>query len=364
MDFVDLKHQYQLYKEEIDSEIEQVLTSATFIHGPAIEELESQLATYIGIKHAIGCSSGTDALLLSLMAMDVRTGDEVIVPDFTFIATAEVVALLGAVPVFVDVEPESLNIDVEKIAEAVTEKTVGIIPVSLYGQCADVDEVNTLASREGLWVIEDAAQSFGATYKSRNSGTLCQIGVTSFFPAKPLGGYGDGGAVFVNNDDTEDKIRTLLNHGQAERYRHSYVGLNARLDSIQAAVLSVKLRHFRQEIAARQRVADLYSELLSGAVETPKTSSHNTCVWAQYTVRSAHRERILAALKKKGIPTAIHYPIPLHKQKCFAYLDSSDRIFPVTMRACNEVFSLPMHPFLAESEIKKIAESIQVAING
>jgi UDP-2-acetamido-2-deoxy-ribo-hexuluronate aminotransferase len=361
MNFIDLQEQYRRYQQEIDAAVGQVMEKATFIKGPFLQQFESELSAHCGAKHAIGCSSGTDALLLGLMVKDVKPGDEILVPDFTFIATAEMVSFIGAVPVFVDVQEDTLNIDPEKLEEKITKKTVGIIPVSLYGQCADMDEINSIAEKHGLWVMEDAAQSYGAEYKGKKSCTVSELATTSFFPAKPLGCYGDGGAVFTNDDETADKLRVLLNHGQTKRYHHSIIGVNGRLDGLQASVLSVKLRHFDEEMDAKQKIAEMYSEKLQGAVETPVVREYNRSVWAQYTVRHPERDRVTADLKEKGIPTAVHYPIPLHKQEAFAGLGNRDADFPVSVKASSEVFSLPMHPFLTEEEITLICDSIEEA---
>jgi UDP-2-acetamido-2-deoxy-ribo-hexuluronate aminotransferase len=361
MEFVDLKEQYRRYKNEIDAAIREVIESARFIGGPVIKAMEEELAAYVGVKHAVGCASGTDALLLGLLAKGVSAGDEVIVPDFTFIATAEVVSFLGAKPVFVDVEDDTLNIDPEKTASAVTEKTRGIIPVSLYGQCADFDRIETVAKKHGLWVMEDGAQSFGATFHGRKSCTVTELATTSFFPAKPLGCYGDGGAVFTNDDELAAKMRLILNHGQEKRYRHSIVGINARLDAIQAAVIRVKLRHLDDEIEARRRVAGSYTDRLKEFVRTPEIREYNETVWAQYTVRSAARDALVESLNAQGIPTAIHYPMPLHQQEAFSGLASTSGRYEVSDVACNEVFSLPMHPFLADKDIELICDVISAA---
>ncbi len=361
MNFIDLQEQFRRYKTEIMDEVQKVLESAQFIMGPAVADLENALAAHTGVKHAIGCASGTDALVLGLLANGIKPGDEVIVPDFTFFATAEVVAFLGAVPVFVDVDEETFNIDVRLIERRLTKRTKGIIPVSLFGQCADLDEINALAASRGLWVMEDAAQSYGASYKGRKSGSLTQLAATSFFPAKPLGCYGDGGAVFTSDDGIARTVRELLNHGQSARYKHSRLGINGRLDTLQAAILSVKLRHFDDEMKAKRRVAALYQEKLKGYVKVPEVRSHNESVWAQFTVRSPKRESIVGHLKEKGIPTAIHYPIPLHAQEVFSSMRLRDGDFPVSTRVSNEVLSLPMHPFLAEADVDLICRAVTEA---
>ncbi len=387
MKFVDLGRQLEEYKSEIMAEIEEVLSTTAFINGPAVKDLEAQLAEYVGVSHAVGCSSGTDALILGLMALGVGRGDEVIVPDFTFIATAETVSLMGATPVFADVRPDTYNLDPDAIEALISERTVGIMPVSLYGQVADLHEINAIAERHGLWVMEDGAQSFGATYHGKQSCSLSTLATTSFFPAKPLGAYGDAGAVFTNDDALAAKMRMLLNHGQRSRYNHAIIGLNARLDTLQAAILKVKLRHFPEEIAARQRVADAYTEKLATAahkpagpakgtpqattgsseatgqaqgVVTPTVLPHNTSTWAQYTIRVADRDRVRASLQEKGIPTSVHYPTPLHTQDAFAGLRSEEN--PEAAKAAAEVLSLPMHPFLTADEITTVADAVTAAV--
>lgn len=362
MQFVDLKRQYDEYRGEIMAEIQSVLDTTAFIGGAAVKELEAELAAHTGVRHAIGCSSGTDALFLGLLALGVKPGDEVIVPDFTFIATAETVALAGAVPVFADIRPDTYNIDPDSIAALVTGRTVGIIPVSLYGQAAEMDEINALAENRGLWVMEDGAQSYGASHRGRKSCALSRLGTTSFFPAKPLGAYGDAGALFTDDDELAATLRMLLNHGQRKRYDHAIVGLNARLDTIQAAVLKVKLRHFDDELAARQQVADWYTRELADAVPTPVILDHNTSAWAQYTIRVPSRAAVQGALKERGIPTAVHYPIPLHQQDAFAGHVQSAIEVPHTEKASAEVMSLPMHPFLTRDEVRVVAEAVKAAI--
>jgi UDP-2-acetamido-2-deoxy-ribo-hexuluronate aminotransferase len=362
MQFVDLRRQYDEYRTEIMDEIQKVLDATAFIGGPAVKEFEAQLAGHTGAKHAIGCSSGTDALILGMMALDIQRGDEVIVPDFTFIATAETVSLMAAVPVFADVHPDTYNIDPESVRSLVTDRTVGIMPVSLYGQPADMDEINAIAAEHGLWVMEDGAQSYGSSYKGRKSCALSKVGTTSFFPAKPLGGYGDAGAVFTDDDELASRVRMVLNHGQRKRYDHAIIGLNARLDTIQAAVLKVKLAHFDDELAARQRVADWYTEELSGVVPTPLILEHNTSAWAQYTIRVPNRADVQEALRAKGIPTAVHYPIPLHKQDAFAGHSQHSIQVPHTEKASAEVMSLPMHPFLTRDEVRSVADAVKAAV--
>ncbi len=365
MNFIDLKEQYNRYKEEIRAEIDNTLEATQFIGGPALANLETELASSCGAKHAIGCSSGTDGLILALMALDLEPGDEVVVPDFTFFATAETVSFLGTKTVFIDIKKDTYNINPDLMEAGITERTKGIIAVSLYGQCADFERLQIIASKHNLFLIEDAAQSFGAGCNGKKSGNLCEMAITSFYPAKPLGAYGDGGAVFTSNDELAAKIRMLLNHGQNESYKHRYIGINGRLDAIQAAILRVKLKHFSEELEKRQQVAEWYTEALKGLVATPEIKDGNTCSWAQYTVRSDKREQIIDHLKKKGIPVAIHYPMPVHKQEAYSslQLDEADKDFSVAVRMSREVFSLPMHPFLTREESQQVASAIREALN-
>ncbi len=360
INFIDLQAQYRAYQEEIDREVADVMASAQFIGGPKLQKLENDLAAYSGAKHAIGCSSGTDALLLSLMALDIKAGDEVVTTPFTFIATAEVIAFLGAKPVFVDIDETTYNIDPALIEDAVTERTKAIMPVSLYGQCADMNAINAIAAKHNLPVIEDACQSFGAVYNGKKSCNLSTIGCTSFFPSKPLGAYGDGGAVFTSDDALAEKIRMLLNHGQNERYKHKLIGINGRLDAIQAAVLNVKLAHFNDEVAARGRIGKAYTEKFSGSgVIAPEIRPDRTSVYAQYSVRIENREAAAKALNEKGIPTAVHYPMPLHLQEAFALLGYKTGDFPISERVSGEIMSLPMSPYLTEEQQDFIVDALK-----
>ena len=360
INFIDLKAQYLEYQEEIDSEVLEVFSSAQFIGGEKLNSLEKNLATYTGAKYAIGCSSGTDALLLSLMALDIGQGDEVITTPFTFIATAEVIAFLGAKSIFVDIDEDSYNIDPSKIENVITDRTKAIMPVSLYGQCADMDAINEIANKYNIPVIEDACQSFGATYKEKKSCNLSTIGCTSFFPSKPLGAYGDGGAIFTNDEEIATKIRMLLNHGQNERYKHKYIGINGRLDAVQAAVLNVKLKHFNKEVKARDDIGTRYSDLLEDAdIITPKIAEHNRSVFAQYSIRVKDRETMVAKLSAKDIPTAVHYPVPLHLQEAFANLGYSKGDFPVSEEVSTQIMSLPMSPYLTEHQQDFIVQTIK-----
>lgn len=362
IDFANLQYQYQLYKADIDANIQAVLDKSNYIMGEETTELERQLAEFTGVKHAITCSNGTDALLLAMMAMDIQPGDEIITTPFTFIATAETIALMKATPLFVDIDEETFNIDPSKIEAAVTNKTKAIMPVSLYGQPADMDKINAIAQKHNLKVIIDGAQCFGSTYKNQCTAQSCDIYTTSFFPAKPLGCYGDGGAVFTNNDEYAEKMKMLRVHGQNKRYHHKYIGMGGRLDTIQAAVLLAKLPHYAKEIEGRNRVGQAYTEQLSGMVKTPVIKTDRTSVWAQYTVRVQNRDQVQAKLKEQGIPTAVHYPMPLHLQECFQYLGLKQCDFPISEQVAQQVMSLPMNPFLTDEEIKYIAETLKASI--
>ncbi len=358
--FIDLQKQYKTYKNEIKKEIDDVLNSSQYIGGEKIKKLEENLASFCQTKEAIVCSSGTDALLLSLLALDIKRGDEVITTPFTFIATAEVIAFVGAKPVFVDIDEKTYNIDPVKIEEKITKNTKAILPVSLYGQPADMDEINSIAKRYDLKVIEDGCQSFGATYKDKRSCALSDIGCTSFFPSKPLGCYGDGGAIFVNDSKLAQKIRMLLNHGQNERYKHKYIGINGRLDALQAAVLLIKLKHFDNEVKLRKEIADRYTMLLKDTqIITPHIKEDRTSVYAQYSIRVKNREKIIDKLNKKGIPTAIHYPMALHLQECFKNLGYKSGDFPVSEKISQEILSLPMSAFLDKKDQDTIIKALQ-----
>lgn len=351
--FIDLKTQYEFLEEKIKLRINQVLSHGQYIMGPEINELEEQLANYVGVKHCISASSGTDTLLIAMMALGIKPGDEVITTPFTFISTGEMIALLGATPVFVDIDPKTYNIDPSKIEDVISAKTKAIMPVSLYGQCADFDTINTIAAKYNLPVIEDAAQSFGATYKGRRSCSLTTVGSTSFFPSKPLGAYGDGGALFTNDDTLAKVMREIRAHGQEKRYYHSRIGLNGRLDTIQAAVLLAKMERFDWEVEQRGMLGAHYSALIQAHTEnsdisviTPYIEQFNTSVYAQYTVRVKNREQIQKKLKEAGVPTAVHYPVPLHMQPAFATLNLDEGLFPFAEAAAKEVMSLPMYPDL------------------
>ena len=356
MEFIDLKTQYRGIKASIDRRIQAVLDHGQYIMGPEIGLLEEALAARTGAKHCIACSSGTDALLLAMMALDIRPGDEVVTSPFSFFATAEIIALLGATPVFVDIDPVTYNLDPRLLRAAITAHTKVILPVSLYGQCGDMDAIGEIA--EHTPVIEDAAQSFGATYKGRQSGNLSTIGCTSFFPSKPLGCYGDGGACFTSDDDLAAKMRIVRNHGQDRRYHHPVIGVNARMDTIQAAVLLAKLEVFDQEVQRRAQIGLRYSELLDRTVKTPQILEGNTSVYAQYTIEVDDRDEFQEEMKLHGVPTAVHYPEALHLQPAFAHLGHREGDFPVAEAAAKRVVSLPMHPYLTESDLAYVAHAV------
>ena len=343
IDFAKLQHQYQLYKTDIDANIHKVLNNSNYILGEEVRLLEEQLEDFTSQKHCISCSSGTDALLLAFMALDIQPGDEIITTPFSFIATAETIALMKATPVFVDIQESSFNIDASKIEAAITRKTKAILPVGLYGQPSDMDEINAIAKQYNLKVIIDGAQCFGSTYKNQASANTCDIYTTSFFPAKPLGCYGDGGAVFTNNDEYAEKMKMLRVHGQNKRYHHKYIGIGGRLDTMQAAILLAKLPHYQQEIEARNNVAKLYNQHFAKKVKTPKVKADRKSVWAQYTIRVENRDELQVQLQNHGIPTAVHYPMPLHLQECFQYLGlKKGGRLSSCRQASSEVMSLPM----------------------
>lgn len=353
IDFIDLKAQQARIKDQIDAGIQNVLAHGQYILGPEVKELEEKLAAYVGAKYCITCANGTDALQIAQMAFGIGPGDEVITPGFTYIATAETVAILGATPVYVDVNPKTYNLDVEQLEAAITPRTKAIIPVSLYGQCADFDAINAIAAKYSIPVIEDAAQSFGATYKGRKSCNLTTVACTSFFPSKPLGCYGDGGAIFTNDDELAKVIRQIARHGQDKRYHHIRVGVNSRLDTIQAAILLPKLEILDDEMRARQKVAEVYNQLFNqvGIHTTPYLEVHNTSAWAQYTIQVDNRVDVQEQLKTQGIPSAVHYPIPLNKQPAVADVNAS---LPVGDAVAERVMSLPMHPYLSFEDQLKI----------
>ncbi len=358
IDFANLPLQYQRYKDEIDSAIQAVLNRSDYIMGDAVFQLEQALQSFTQAKHAITCSSGTDALLLAMMALNIQPGDEVITTPFTFIATAETIARLGAVPVFVDIDERTYNIDASAIEAAITPKTKVIMPVSLYGQPADMDTLTSIARAHQIRVIVDGAQSFGATYNGVMDSTLGDIATTSFFPAKPLGCFGDGGAVFTQDDTLAETIRMLRVHGQNRRYHHKYIGIGARLDTLQAAVLQVKLKHYENDLKLRQEVAAKYTLALKDNFVTPFIHTKCTSVYAQYSIRVAKRDNLQTYLKTQGIATAVHYPIPLHLQECFSYLNYKEGDFPISEMIAKEIISLPMNPYLRDDEIAYITKNL------
>lgn len=362
MEFIDLKSQYQRLKPQIDAAIQRVLDHGQYILGPEVAELEEKLVAYTGAKYCISVANGTDALQIALMALGVGPGDEVITPGFTYIATAETVALLRAKPVYVDIDARTYNLAPSLLEAAITPRTKAIIPVSLYGQCADFDAINAIANRHGIPVIEDAAQSFGASYKGRKSCNLSTIACASFFPSKPLGCYGDGGAIFTSNDELAKVIRQIARHGQDRRYHHVRIGVNSRLDTLQAAILLPKLSILDEELRSRQTVAARYDSLLNAAgIETiPYVEPHNISAWAQYTVRVSSRDVVQRHLSEAGVPTAVHYPIPLNKQP--AVEDSSVHL-AVGDAVARQVMSLPMSPNLSESDARRVTSALAEAMS-
>jgi UDP-2-acetamido-2-deoxy-ribo-hexuluronate aminotransferase len=361
VEFIDLKAQYKLLQQSIDRRMRAVVEHGQFILGPEVSELEERLAARTGSAFCVSCSSGTDALLIALMALGIRHGDEVVTTPFTFVATAETIALLGATPVFVDIDPRTYNIDPARLAAAITPRTKAVMPVSLYGQCAEMDAINAIAATRGIAVIEDAAQSFGATYKGRQSANLSTIGCTSFFPSKPLGAYGDGGACFTNDEALATRMRQIRVHGQDRRYHHPLVGINGRLDSLQAAVLLAKLEAFDNEVELRAQIGAAYTQRLGDVVQAPFIEPHNTSVFAQYTIQVENRPEFQQRLQSDGVPTAVHYPVPLHLQPAFARPECGVGSFPLAEAAAARVISLPMHPYLSHDDQEKVVASVRAA---
>jgi UDP-2-acetamido-2-deoxy-ribo-hexuluronate aminotransferase len=360
--FIDLKAQYRALQPQIQERINRVLEHGQYIMGPEVQELEEKLAAYTGSKHCITVASGTEALLISLMALGIKPGDEIITTPFTFVATAEVIVLLGAKPVFVDIEPDTCNIDASKIKEKITSRTKAIMPVSLYGQPADMDEINAIAAKHNLPVIEDAAQSFGAQYKGKKSCNLSTIGCTSFFPSKPLGCYGDGGAIFTNDDAIAQACKEIRVHGQSARYVHTRVGVGGRMDTLQCAVVLAKLERFDWEVEQRIRIGQRYTELLKSSSRAPSGTvaiqpitvrPNRTSVYAQYTLICADRDSVQTKLKQAEIPTAIHYPVPLNEQAAYKHLCCPD-CTPISSQLAKQVLSLPMSPDLSKQDQEKI----------
>lgn len=364
MQFIDLAAQQERLRPQIDAAITRVLDHGRFIMGPEIAELERQLAEFSGASSVVSCSSGTDALVMALMALGVGAGDGVIVPSFTFASTAESVALLGATPIFVDVDEQSFNIDAERVGEALADpppgvRPVGVIAVDLFGQPADYDAIRNVAEPDGCWILADAAQSFGASIHGVPVGRLAAMTTTSFFPAKPLGCYGDGGAILLDEScDLDEVLRSLRVHGSGtHKYDNSRIGLNGRLDTIQAAILIEKLSIFGDELLARQAAADRYSEMLREVVKVPVLTPDSTSAWAQYTIQDDNRDSLAAHLRDAGVPTAVYYPMPLHRQGAYRQFPVSGDL-AVCERLAGTVLSLPMHPYLTESDQEQVAEAV------
>ena len=374
MQFIDLAEQQRqqlpdgrTIREAVDSRIAAVLNHGRYILGPEVEELETTLAAYVGVDHCITVASGTDALLIALLALGVQAGDEVITTPFSFISTSETIALLGATPVYVDIDPVTYNLDPSKLDEVISTRTKAIIPVSLYGQPADFPAINAIAHRHGLAVIEDGAQSFGSEQQGRRSCGLSTIGTTSFFPSKPFGGYGDGGACFTDDPELADRMKRVSRHGQAKRYFHTDIGVNGRIDTLQAAILLGKWPNFEKEVEARGRIGAAYSRKLqaAGVTTTPQLAAGNTSVYAQYTVQVEQRAAVQAALKDQGIPTAVHYPALLCQQpalRCEHSLCSGGCHTPIAQVASERVMSLPMHPWLSEADQDRVVDGLVCAL--
>lgn len=368
--FIDLKSQFERLESAITEGINRVLLDGRFIMGPDVAELEKELASFSGVKYAITCSSGTDALLIALMARGIAPGDAVFTTPFTFIATAEAIALLGAKPVFVDIDEQTFNIDPEKLAEAILDiqkkgqlRPAAVLPVDLFGLAADYEGIEPISKQSDLFILQDACQSFGGELNGRKNGSFGDIGATSFFPAKPLGCYGDGGALFTDDDSLAESIISIREHGMGiDKYNNVRIGLNGRFDTLQAAILRPKLTIFPDELEARERIAGLYAKKLGDAVITPKTPQGYKSSWAQYTIRSEKRDKIRATLTENKIPSAVYYPKPLHLQKAFTYLEYSEGDFPVAEKMASEVLSLPMSPYLKESDMDKIVSLVKKGI--
>ena len=362
MQFIDLKTQYHRIEHQVLAGIQRVLDSGQYIMGSEIEILETELARFLNVKHAIVNASGTDALLMALLALNIQPGDEVITSPFSFFATAEVIMLCHAKPVFVDIDPRTYNIDPDKLETAITSRTKAIMPVSLFGQCANMERICAIAKKHGIFVIEDAAQSFGARHHGMYSGALSEIGCTSFFPSKPLGGYGDSGACFTNDDNLAETLRRIRIHGQKQRYVHTHVGINGRMDTIQAAILIEKMKIFPEELELREAAAKRYERLLSGVVKTPLVEAENTHVYAQYTIEVEHRDAFQKHMQEQGIPTAVHYPHALHEQEVLLCLGYHQGDFPNAEYASQRVVSLPMHPYLTEEQQVSIANAVRASL--
>lgn len=369
---VDLVSQYEKIKSEIDEATINVIRSSAYINGPEVKAFQSEMEDYLHVKHVIPCANGTDALQIALMALGLEPGDEVITSDFTFAATVEVVGLLKLTPVLVDVDRDTFNISIDAIKNAITPKTKAIIPVHLFGQCANMDEIMDIAKEHNIYVVEDTAQAIGAKYRNKDgevnfAGTIGDIGTTSFFPSKNLGCFGDGGALFTNNDELAEIMRSIVNHGMGERYYYERLGVNSRLDSLQAAILRIKLRHLDEYIANRQKAAEFYSNFFSNidALETPVISDYSTHVFHQYTLKfkeGIDQFELQQFLKEKGVPAMIYYPVPLHSQKAYDADKYNDSDFPVTNKLCKSVISLPMHTELDEEQLQYICDAVKAYI--
>ena len=365
MEFIDLKSQQALIKQDIDQRIQTVLAHGRYVMGPELTEMEQELAHYTGAKHCIGVASGTDSLLIAMLALGIKAGDEIITVPYTWISTAEMIALLGAKTVFIDIDSQTWNMDASQLEAAITEKTKAIMPVGIYGQTADMTAINAIAAKYNLPVIEDAAQSFGSTHHGEKSCNLATIGSTSFFPSKPLGCYGDGGALFTDDDQLADTMRQVRVHGQAKKHHHPILGLNGRLDTIQAAIILAKLPIFDKEIELRQSVAERYSQALQNSplveqgLQLPQLGAGNTSVWAQYTMLSPNRDELAAQLKTANIPSVSYYAVPLHLQPVFTYLGHKTGDFPVAEQVANQGISLPMNPYLSDQEVDQVVNCFQ-----
>jgi UDP-2-acetamido-2-deoxy-ribo-hexuluronate aminotransferase len=363
IEFIDLKAQLRSIRAPINERIQKVLDHGQFILGPENTEMEGRLAAYTGARHCIAVASGTDAIMVALMALGIGRGDEVITTPFTFIATVEMIVLLGATPVLVDVEPDTCNLDPALIEAAITPRTKAIMPVSLYGQTADMDEINAIAAKHGIAVIEDAAQSFGAEYRARKSCNVSTIGCTSFFPSKPLGCYGDGGAIFVSDDGLASVMREIRVHGQESRYWHTRIGLGARMDTLQCAVILAKLETFDWEIEQRIRIGRTYRDRVAEikAIQAPIVRNDRTCVWARFTIQTDKRDEVVQSLKAVGIPTAVHYPTPVHQQPAYKSLCRVAAPVAMSEQVSRRVLSLPMHPYLDEDTMDTIVHALAKA---
>jgi UDP-2-acetamido-2-deoxy-ribo-hexuluronate aminotransferase len=359
--FIDLKQAYRAYRSEFDCAIQGVLDSTQYILGPEVERCEKDLARFAGVKHAIGVGNGTDSLQLALMALGIGPGDEVITVPFTFVSSASVIRLVGATPVFVDVEADTFCMDPFLLEEKITERTRAIIPVSLYGQIPDMETICAIADRHGIAVIEDGAQSFGAERNGKRSGSLSTVASTSFYPSKPLGSFGDGGMLFTDDDALAEQLRLIRTHGSVARDSYHHLGMNSRLDAIQAAVVRVKVVHLEEELAARRRIADFYNEQLAECCVVPKETAGSRHAWGVYTVRSHDRDGLQSALREQGVPSVVYYAYCLHLQPIFRDLGYSEGDFPVAEQMANEVLSLPMHPWLTHKECEQVVGAVQNA---